>query len=198
MLTPQAVPRRETSKLLLPAIALVVVVAAVAVYFLATWLSARGDADGANDALASANAELSNAKNNDDLVYAKTRDEATVAGEQAIRTMNTLDYHKADEGIDRWLAVSTGTLHDDIVARRANSKKAIDDAKTVTEAEVLSSALTELDVRAGKATMIAAVKVTVMPDGKQPEAKYLRAQGTLQRTDTGWKLSGFGNVDIAR
>lgn len=169
--------RRGRSPVLLGAIALAVAAAAVAVYFAIAWISAAGD---------------------DSLGRAKARDEVDRVARQAIITFHTLDYHKVDEGLDRWMNASTGQLHDEVLGRKASSKQAIETAKTVTAANVLSLAVTELNEFDGKATVIAAVEVTVTPDGKQPEKKYMRIQGALERTGDGWKLSGIGQVDFAR
>jgi Mce-associated membrane protein len=103
-----------------------------------------------------------------------------------------------DEGLDRWMNASTGPLQGDVQGRRESSKQAIEQAKTVTSGNVLSLAVTDLNEFDGKATVIAAVEVTVTPEGKQSEKKYLRIQGALERTGDGWKLSGIGPVDFAR
>ena len=169
--------RRGPSPVLLGAIALAVAAAAVAAWFAVSWISAAGD---------------------DSLGRAKARDEVDRVARQAIITFHTLDYRKVDEGLDRWMNASTGALHDDVVGRRDSSKQAIEQAKTVTSGNVLSLAVTDLNEFDGKATVIAAVEVTVTPEGKQPEKKYLRIQGALDRTGDGWKLSGIGQVDFAR
>jgi Mce-associated membrane protein len=175
---PQATAgRRGPGPVLLGAIALAVAAAAVAVWFGIAWISAAGD---------------------ESLGRAKARDEVDRVARQAIITFHTLDYHKVDEGLDRWLNASTGDLHGDVVGRKESSKQAIEQAKTVTSGNVLSLAITDLNEFDGKATVIAAVEVTVTPDGEQPEKKYLRIQGALERTGDGWKLSGIGQVDFAR
>ncbi|CRK60068.1 hypothetical protein [Alloactinosynnema sp. L-07] len=166
-------PRRGPGAFVLIALGLVVVSAAAALWFGVSWMKAAGD---------------------DDLELSRMRDEVTRVGEQAIITFNTLDYRKVDEDLDRWLNASVGPLHDEVVGRRASSKSTIEQAKTVTTARVLKSAITDLRDREGKATIIAAIRIDVTPDGKPATVKYQRIQGALERTDAGWKLSGVGFV----
>jgi Mce-associated membrane protein len=173
---PAAEPRWP-NLLLAGAAALVVVAVAVAGWFAVAWIRAGND---------------------DDLGRAKLRDDVDRIARSAIVTFHTLDYRKVNEGLDGWQNASTGPLHADVVGRRESSRKAIEAARTVTEGKVLSLAVTELNDFDGKATVIAAVKVHVAPEGKPAEDKYLRIQAIMQRTDGGWKLSGLGQVDIAR
>jgi Mce-associated membrane protein len=191
-------PIRRRNPLLYFLIALALATAAVAVWFSVAWLNAASDRSAANTSLTSANEELKQAEQDPAVGAAKVRDEVTKAGKDAIVVFHTLDYRHVDEGLDQWEKASTGALHDDVLNRRASSKQAIEAAKTATTGEVLSAALTDLDDKAGTATMIAAVKVLVTADGKAPEPKFLRIQAALQRTGDGWKLNGIGQVDFAR
>jgi Mce-associated membrane protein len=168
---------REPNYIVLGGVALVVVAALGAIWFGVSWASSAND---------------------ETLSRAKTRDEVDRVARQAIITFHTLDYHKVDEGLDNWQNASSGALRDEVVGRRASAKQAILDAKTMTSANVLSLAVTELNRDEGKATVIAAVDVAVTPEGKPVEHKYMRIQGVLERAGDGWKLSGIGQVDFAR
>jgi Mce-associated membrane protein len=168
--------RRWPNPLLLGALALALAAALVAVWYGVSLIKTSGD---------------------NSLKRASARDEVDRIARSAIVTFNTLDYRKVDEGLNNWEAASTGPLHDEVVGRRDSSKQAIVQAKTVTSAKVLSLAVTDLNEFDGTATVIAAVEDTVTPDGQQPTNKYLRIQGSLQRTGDGWKLSGIGQVDFA-
>ena len=128
---------------------------------------------------------------------ALARDEALRAGEQAVTTFNTLDFRRADEGFDRWLAVSTGTLHDDLVQQRRDGVPRLAGAATVTEARVLDAAVTELDEQAGTATVIASVEITITRDGAPPVPKHDRIEARLNRADGGWKLGEIGQVAVS-
>lgn len=196
MLSPPPIRRRNP--LLYFLIALALAVAAVAVWFSFAWLNAANDHAAANTSLTSANDDLKRAEQSSLGGAAKARDEAAKAGRAGIVVFNTLDYRHIDEGLDQWEKASVGALHDDVVNRRASSKQSIEAAKTATTAEVLSAALTDLDDKAGTATMIAAVKLLVSKDGTAPESKFVRIQATLQRTGDGWKFNAIAQVDFAR
>ena len=134
------------------------------------------------------------AANDDSLSYSRTRDEVNRVGSNAVVTMNTLDYRRVDQGLSDWEAATTGALHDEIVKGRKTSRDAIVQAQSVTKATPLSSAVSELDDRAGQASILVALKVNVTVKGQQPADKYMRLSGKLQRTDDGWKLYEIGQV----
>ena len=127
---------------------------------------------------------------------ADQRDEALGAGRVEIANFNTLDHHNVNEGLDRWAQSSTGPLHDEVEKGRQANAKRITDAKASTKAIVLDSALTQFDPQAGKARMIAVVKVNVAPEGQPPAEKRSRYQADLVRTGDGWKLSSLGPVAV--
>jgi Mce-associated membrane protein len=181
--------------LLTIAIALVVAATAVAGWFGVAWFRAAND---------------------DSLEYSRLRDEVNRVGQVAVATMNTLDYRTIDQGLKDWEAATTGQLHSQIVENRATFRDSIVARQSVGKATVLSSAVRELDERAGKATVMVAIRTDVdvteqgtqLPPAtpgiecKQVDAqryrcqgvKYQRIEGTLQRTDAGWKLDGIGQV----
>lgn len=159
--------------LLTVAAALVVATAAVAIWYGVAWFRAAND---------------------DSIQYSQTRDEVNRVGQAAVVTMNTLDYRKVDQGLDDWETATTGALHDEVVNGRAKSKDAIVQVESVTKATVLSSAVSELDERAGQASVMVALKVNVDVKDQEPTDKYLRLKGKLQRTEDGWKLYEIGEV----
>jgi Mce-associated membrane protein len=108
--------------------------------------------------------------------------------------MNTLDYRKVDEGLKDWETATTGGLHDEVVKGKASSRDAIVAAESVTQPTVLSSAVSELDDRAGQASVLVALRVRVTVKGEEPKDKFMRLAGKLQRTDDGWKLYEIGQV----
>ncbi|PRY43532.1 nuclear transport factor 2 family protein [Umezawaea tangerina] len=141
-----------------------------------------------------AGVSLLNGSNNDAAAYSKEREEVLRVGQVGIANFTTLDYHKVDEDLDRWLQSSTGELRQEVETGKDTRKKQIQDAKTVTTSRVLDAAVTELDDRAGQAHVIAVVETTVTPDGGQAVKKVNRYQTDLSRTDAGWKLSALGPV----
>ncbi|HEX6353908.1 hypothetical protein [Actinophytocola sp.] len=181
--------------LLMVAIALVVAATAVAGWYGVRWISAAND---------------------DSLAYSKTRDEVNRVALAAVVTMNQLDYRKIDEGLDDWEAATTGKLHDEIVKNRGTVRDSIVQKQSISTATVLSSAVKELDERAGKASVMVAIKMNVdvtetltSPPAQVPGitckqvegqnyrcqgVKYKRLEGSLQRTDAGWKLETLADV----
>ena len=131
------------------------------------------------------------------LDYARSRDSVTLAARQDIVLLNTLDYQHLDTGLQNWLAASTGTLHDQLSHVGATDKSAIVAAKTVSTGKVLDAAVTQLDERAGSATVIASVEVTVTPAGGKATVKRNRFSATMVRVGTAWKLSDLQQVPVS-
>lgn len=128
------------------------------------------------------------AANDDGLAYSTVRDEVDQFARSAVETMNTLDYRKLEDDLANWSDVTTGTLHAEISRLSAEDKKSLEDAKWVTSSRVRSLAVRELDDRAGKAVVIAAVETTLSLGGGEPKTDFKRVEGTMLRTATGWKL----------
>jgi Mce-associated membrane protein len=126
---------------------------------------------------------------------AQLRDQVLQAGEQAIQNFNTLDYRKVAQGLALWEQSSTGLLHDEIVAGRAQFERQIQQTKTVTTARILDGALTSLTGHT--ASLIVAVQITVTPATGSPATKQSRLAGRLTRTPAGWKLSALGQVPVS-
>jgi Mce-associated membrane protein len=154
---------------------LVVVAAGFAAFFGWSWWSAAHD---------------------ESLQFSRDRDTVLQQGQQDIVNFNTLDYHNVDNGLNRWLDASTGQLHDEIQQGRDDSKKRIQDAKTTTSAKVVDAAVTQLDDRAGTATLIALVDTVVSPDGGQAVTKRNEFQAAMTRTPSGWKINALGPVPV--
>jgi Mce-associated membrane protein len=165
--------KRFPQLFLTAAVALVVAAAVVAGWFGVAWF---------------------NAANDDSLSFSQVRDEVNRVGQAAVVTMNTLDYKTVDQGLKDWENATTGGLHDEVVRGKKDSRDAIVAAQSVTKATVLSSAVSELDDRAGQASIMVALKVNVTVKGQQPTDKFMRLAGKLQRTADGWKLYEIGQV----
>lgn len=136
------------------------------------------------------------AAHDDSAAYAQARDDALAAGEQAVQNMNTLDHQKLEQGLDRWEDSTTGDLHQQLVDGRDAFAKQIESAGTVSTAQVLSGAVTELDDRAGRAAVMVALRVTVTAPKGEPAVKESRMLGQLTRTSDGWKLSALGQAPV--
>jgi Mce-associated membrane protein len=125
--------------------------------------------------------------------FAVTRDDVLRVGKQELINFYTLDYKNPDASFDRLVQSSTGDLATAIKQGEANWKKQLADQKTSLTAKVLDAAVTELDDRAGTATVVAIVEVDATPDNGKP-ANRLPMQIQLTRTDQGWKLSQAGSI----
>ena len=87
--------------------------------------------------------------NDDTADFAASRDDALAAARQAVTNLNTLDHRELDKGLDRWEDSATGELLAQLQKGREGFEEQVRKAGTVTTAEVLSAALTELDDRTG-------------------------------------------------
>lgn len=126
-----------------------------------------------------------------DAGLAAARDAAIEAGAEAAKTLNTLDYTNLEEGLDRWEAVTTGDLHEELVSRRAAGGTELADARTRTEATVRTAALAEFDAREGTARLLVALDVDIRPENGEARTSQLRLSLTLAETADGWKASGI-------
>ncbi|MFG2003776.1 hypothetical protein ACGFNU_31920 [Spirillospora sp. NPDC048911] len=125
---------------------------------------------------------------------AAARDQALAQGRQAIVNLNTLDHRTSDRDLKVWQDSATGELYNQIAAGREGLAADVTKNKTVTSAKILEAAVTELDAAAGKATIIAAVRITVTPPAGAATTKISRQAGQLTRTAEGWKLAALGQA----
>jgi Mce-associated membrane protein len=187
-------PRRRFGGVVLAAFAVVVVAAGFLVWSVIELTSAGGDVDDARQDVATANEHLKDLREDDAVAVQTARDAALDAGGKGAVVLNTLDYRKVDAGLDEWARITTGSLHDQVVNARAQSKEAITNARSVSEAELLSSAVEDVNEQAGTATVLVALKISVSTSSAAPTEKYLRLKCTLLRTRQDWKLTDLGQV----
>ncbi|WP_158880819.1 hypothetical protein [Amycolatopsis anabasis] len=128
--------------------------------------------------------------------YADTREEVLRIGEQGIANLTTIDYHRPDEGLNRWIDSATGALRDSLVQGREANRKQVEAGKSVLAGKVVDAAVTDLDRAAGTGRVIAAVEITVTPEGGQPVVKRNRFEAGLSRTGSGWMLSSLRAVEV--
>lgn len=136
------------------------------------------------------------ASRDDSLAYATARDEVLAAGRTHVATLTTLDYHDVDGGIDKWLAVSTGALRDELAATDATVRRQLTDNATVATGRVLDAAVSELDTRAGAAKLLVSVEISTAKDGSPPASKRNRFVAGMSRVDGAWKLSALDQVPL--
>lgn len=136
------------------------------------------------------------AAHDDDAAFARTRDTVLAAGEQAVQNLNTLAYTDLDHGLDIWESSTTGDLHTQLTQGRSDFAAQVRQAQTTSTAKVLSGAVTELDTRTGKASVMVALRITVQAPKAAPAVKESRMLGELTRTADGWKLSALGQAPM--
>lgn len=136
------------------------------------------------------------AGSDDSLAYANARDEVLSVARTQVATLTTLDAHDVDGGIDRWLAVSTGGLRDELAATDAKTRQTLRNAGTVATGRVLDAAVSELDTRSGTAKLLVSVEISTAKDGSPAVAKRNRFVAGMSRVDGGWKLSALDQVPL--
>lgn len=136
------------------------------------------------------------ASGDDSHAYVADRDAVLQTGFRDIATLTSLDYRQPDAGLKRWADVSAGALHEQLAQTSRPTKEQLAAAKTVTTGTVVDASVTELDARAGTATVIASVQVVVTPVSGKPVTKRNRLRAELTRTADGWKLSSLGQVPM--
>lgn len=127
---------------------------------------------------------------------AAARDTMLLSARQDIVVLNTLDYRDVDAGLKRWAAASTGTLHNSLTNVTASEKQHIVSAKSVTTAKVLDAAVVSLDTKAGSATVIASIDITVTPDGGKAVVKRERLRAELTRVGSVWRVNSIAQVGV--
>ncbi|RNL62428.1 hypothetical protein EFK50_11695 [Nocardioides marmoriginsengisoli] len=149
-------------------------VVAVVIAF-TSWRSADGDPDRARGA---------------------ARDLAMIQGIKAVETMNTMDHRDVEAGVKAWQGVSTGVLHDQLIAIDADQKKLLADQGKIATGRVVQAALT--DLKGSTARMIVAVEVTVRDSetDAEPAVKRNRYAADLVLVKGTWKLEDLQQVAV--
>lgn len=140
-----------------------------------TWWSARGD---------------------DDLAYAVARDEVLAVGRAQVTTLTTLNSKDVDGGIEKWLAVSTGGLRDELAATDQKTRDQLKAGGTVATGRVLDAAVSELDTRSGTAKLLVAVEISTVTNDGPPAARRNRFVAGMSQVDGEWKLAALDQVPL--
>lgn len=149
-------------------VGLVVVAALAAGWFGFAWLSAAGDSD---------------------LSYARERDTVLEVAADGLTTLHSVDHRTATRDVGRWLNATVGELRADLDADRADQVKQVRKTKTVTTAQVVQAAVTNLDDLRGMSRLIAVVDVRVTRGNGEPSTHRRRMNVELLRSPDGWKIS---------
>jgi Mce-associated membrane protein len=122
----------------------------------------------------------------------EARDGALRAARQLAVTLQTIDSSRPEDGLDNWEHAATGELLDQL---RRDRQRYIDQLKkspSTSTANVLETALTELDASAGTATAITALDLIQTTGSAQPNTRQLRVRLSLRQTPEGWKVASTG------
>lgn len=139
------------------------------------------------------------AKNDDSLDLARTRDQVLIAAHGNIETLTSLDQRDAesvDAGIDAWLEASTGDLNDELTKVDEQNKKDLVAAANVATGRVVEAAVIDLSAGGDSASVIAAVEITVEPKEGEATVKRNRFTADLLKVDGDWKLASLADVPV--
>lgn len=135
-------------------------------------------------------ARLALALTDDGLELAAARDAVLVDARQAAVNLNTLNATDVDAGLDLWEQSATGPLLEEYRRNRDTYARFVQEARRSTEAEVVDAAVSEVDVRAGKARVLVGIDVVLRPEGQEPLLSRQRLQLEMTRMPDGvWKAS---------
>lgn len=134
--------------------------------------------------------------NDEGIERAELRDAALADGAAHIVTLNSLDATDLDAGVQAWLDVSTGALHDDLRSISDDEREAARALESVLESELLGAALVDFDAVARTATVIAMIETsgTTVEGVEQPERNRFEAQ--LVFTEDGWLVEWIEPLDV--
>ncbi|MFD0022614.1 hypothetical protein [Streptomyces sp. NPDC058382] len=139
------------------------------------------------------------ARGDDDLAYAKSRDTALADGKRHLARLNSLDGRNAesvDAGLGAWLGSSTGPLHEQLGRTRTKDASELTKSGSTAKGTVTDAALTALDERSGTAQLIATVDVRVTPRTGKGGTERKRFEATLARTPDSWKIKALTAIPV--
>jgi Mce-associated membrane protein len=129
----------------------------------------------------------------DDVTYGQTRDLVLTTASDQVKALNTVDYRKAEDDLTQWQRVTTGNLLTQLTNQHDSDVNATKAQKTVSTAKIVDAAVDTVDTRAGTATVLVAIEVTISQADGQPSVRKNRVDAVLSRTEDGWKT---GTVQV--
>ncbi|MFJ4840922.1 hypothetical protein [Streptomyces sp. NPDC088746] len=139
------------------------------------------------------------ARGDDTLAYAKSRDTALADGRRHLARLTSMDGKSAarvKSGLTAWLDASTGPLHDRLERSRKKDAGELTESGATARGKVTDAALTALDDRAGTAALIATVDVEITPRTGKGGTERKRFEATLARTGDGWKIKALAALSV--
>ncbi|MGK3203992.1 hypothetical protein [Amycolatopsis sp. MEPSY49] len=126
----------------------------------------------------------------DSFARGRERDAVLAAAGPELVTLNTIDYRSAGADVDRWIAATTGQYGKDLAGDRQVQIDRASTARTVSSASLVQAAVTEIDVAAGSARLLAVLDVRVSTGGSVAAPRLNRLTVDVSRSPDGWKISG--------
>lgn len=126
----------------------------------------------------------------DSFARGRERDAVLAAAGPELVTLNTIDYRSAGADVDRWIAATTGQYGKDLAGDRQVQIDRATAARTVSTASLVQAAVTEIDVPAGKARLLAVLDVRVSTGGGAVSPRLNRLTVDVSRSVSGWKIAG--------
>jgi len=120
----------------------------------------------------------------------RDRDAVLAAAGPSLVTLNTIDYRGAGADVDRWLGVVTGRYRDDLRGDRQLEIDRATSTRTVSTASLVEAAVTELDISAGTARLLAVLDVRISTGGGASAQKLNRLTVDVARDGDAWKVAG--------
>jgi Mce-associated membrane protein len=114
--------------------------------------------------------------------------------QQATASLNTLDFHRVQDGLTQWEQASAGSLLNQLKANRNTYAHAITESATSTSATVIDAAVASLDERAGTAAVLVGFDVTSQAEGADPSCVHRRVHLQMIRTGDSWKVGALDPV----
>ncbi len=130
------------------------------------------------------------AASDDSLARGRARDAVLAAAGPELVTLNTIDYRNAGADVDRWIAATTGQYGKDLTGDRQLQIDRASTARTVSTASLVEAAVTEIDVSAGSARLLAVLDVRVSTSGSPAAARMSRLTVDVTRSGADWKIAG--------
>lgn len=122
---------------------------------------------------------------------ASARDEVVQQAAEGVKAITEFDYRDLDGAKNRQLAVATDEMRAQIEqAWKSRERGDLEKNKRSATTTIFDIAVDELNVREGKAKVLAAVEVKIT-DTKDNGVQRLRFQADMERVDDVWKLAAI-------
>jgi Mce-associated membrane protein len=127
---------------------------------------------------------------------AQARDAVNLQARLGFVAVTELDYRTAAADYSKWESVSTGALRNDFVSDRSADLAILKQARMVLTTTVLDTAVTDLNLGKGTATVLASADIKHQPASGKAATVRNRYSISMKRVDGQWKISNLGIVAV--